>query len=376
MVRVLIVALVLALACAALAGWVALSVHTPYQGFPSQGVYVDIPRGASQRTIARILATQGVVRNRWVFEGLCRWSGRHTLEAGEYFFDHPVTPFQVVDKLANGRVYVRELVIPEGYSMFDISDLVEREGFTTRDDFLAAARNPAPVRDLAPSATSLEGFLFPATYEFPRHPTGQQMADAMVKRFRREWATLSTQSAPSAPGTLEQTLTLASLVERETPKPEERPLVAGVFDNRLARHQPLQCDPTVVYALELAGQYSGTLEARRDLFPLNRRIIHTVTRGLPPGPPVMNPGEASIRAALAPAQTDYLYFVANTEGGHFFGKTLAEHNHNVALYKQRLTEERKAAAAATVTQHASVGTANKEASMSEHGHEDKEADDP
>ena len=140
MVRALIAALVLALACAALAGWVALSMHTPYQGFSSQGVYVDIPHGASQRTIARILATQGVVRSRWVFEGLCRWSGRHTLEAGEYFFDHPVTPFQVFDMLANGRVYVRQLVVPEGYSMFDIADLVEREGFTSRDDFLAAAR--------------------------------------------------------------------------------------------------------------------------------------------------------------------------------------------------------------------------------------------
>lgn len=352
--RLLISVLVLASGCAALAGWVVLSLHTPYQGFPSQGVYVDIPHGASQRTIARILAAQGVVRSRWVFEGLCRWSGRHTLEAGEYFFDHPVTPFQVFDALANGRVYVRELVVPEGYSMFDIADLVEREGFTNRDDFLAAARNPAPVRDLAPSATSLEGFLFPATYEFPRHPTGQQMVDAMVKRFRQEWATLSTRSSDPAPGTLERTLTLASLVERETPRPEERPLVAGVFDNRLARHQPLQCDPTVVYALELAGQYSGTLEARRDI-PFESPYNTYRHPGLPPGP-IANPGEASIRAALAPAQTDYLYFVANTEGGHFFGKTLAEHNHNVALYKRRLAEERNAAGTAPAPQPASAGT--------------------
>lgn len=351
--RLLIFVLVLASGCAVLAGWVVFSLHTPYQGFSSQGVYVDIPHGASQRTIARILAAQGVVRSRWVFEGLCRWSRRHTLEAGEYFFDHPVTPFQVFDALANGRVYVRELVVPEGYSMFDIANLVEREGFTNRDDFLAAARNPAPVRDLAPSATSLEGFLFPATYEFPRHPTGQQMVDAMVKRFRQEWATISTQSSDPAPGTLERTLTLASLVERETPRPEERSLVAGVFDNRLARHQPLQCDPTVVYALELAGQYSGTLEARDIPFesPYNT-YRHP---GLPPGP-IANPGEASIRAALAPAQTDYLYFVANTEGGHFFGKTLAEHNHNVALYKRRLAEERNAAGAAPVPQPASAGT--------------------
>ena len=317
---------------------------------------MDIPRGASQRAIGRILATQGVVRNRWVFEGLCRWSGRHTLEAGEYFFDHPVTPFQVFDMLANGRVYVRELVVPEGYSMFDIADLVEREGFTTRDDFLAAARNPAAIRDLAPSASSLEGFLFPATYEFPRHPTGRQMTDAMVKRFRQEWTTLSAQVSDPSPATLEQTLTLASLVERETPKAEERPVVAGVFTNRLQRRQPLQCDPTVVYALELAGQYSGILEAR-DL-PFESPYNTYRHPGLPPGP-IANPGEASIRAAVAPAQTDYLYFVANTEGGHFFGKTLAEHNHNVALYRRRLAEERGAASTAPGPQPASAGTASR-----------------
>ena len=324
------------------AAWVRMSLYTPYAAFSSDGVYVDIPRGASQRTIARLLAEQGVVRSRWVFEGLCRWQGRRTLEAGEYFFDHPVTPFQVFDALANGRVYVRELVVPEGYSMFDIADLVAREGFTTRDDFLEAARDPAPIRDLAPRAPSLEGFLFPATYEFPRHPTGEAMAGAMVKRFRRDWDTFSENQNNAARLPIEQVVTLASLVERETPNADERPLVAGVFSNRLQRHVPLQCDPTVVYALELAGQYGGALDAHSLPFesPYNT-YRHT---GLPPGP-IANPGDASLRAALDPTTTSYLYFVANTEGGHFFGKTLAEHNRNVALYRRRLAEERKASGA-------------------------------
>lgn len=318
-------------------GWFCASLFLPYQGFSSPGVYVDIPHGASRRMIAGLLASQGVVRNRWVFEALSRQRSQNTLQAGEYFFDHPETAFEVFDAIAEGRVYVRELVIPEGYSMFDIADLVAREGFTTRDDFLAAARDSGPVRDLAPNAASAEGFLFPATYAFPRHPTGRAIVDAMVKHFRQEWATISSQAIPEH--SVEQTVTLASLVERETPKPEERPLVAGVFLNRLRQGVPLQCDPTVVYALELAGRYSGTLEASE--IPFDSPYNTYRHPGLPPGP-IANPGEASLRAAMTPAQTDYLYFVADTEGGHFFSKTLEEHNRNVAKYRSRLAAERSA----------------------------------
>ena len=327
-------------------GWIGSSIYLPYQGFPSQGVYVDIPHGASLRTIARLLADQGVVRSRWIFEGLCRWRTRNTLQAGEYFFDRPVTSREVFETIASGRVYVRELVIPEGFSMFDVADLVAREDFTTRENFLAAARNPALIKDLVPGAPSLEGFLFPAVYEFPRHPTGEQMVSAMVAHFRQEWAAISAEQRNLSGLPLEQVVTLASLVERETPKAEERPLVAGVFVNRLQHHIPLQCDPTVVYSLELAGHYSGSLDAAMLPFdsPYNT-YRHT---GLPPGP-IANPGSASLRAALDPPETDYLYFVANTEGGHFFGKTLAEHNHNVALYRRRLAEQRNAAAPASAS---------------------------
>jgi UPF0755 protein len=318
-----------------------VSLYLPYQGFAAPGVYVDIPRGASRRTIAGLLASQGVVRDRWVFEALSRRRSRRTLQAGEYFFDHPVTAFDVFDSIAEGRVFVRELVVPEGYSMFDIADLVAREGFTSREDFLAAARDPSAIRDLAPDAVSLEGFLFPATYGFPRHPTGQEMVEAMVKRFRQEWAGISAQGSGPPEHSLEQTLTLASLVERETPKADERPLVAGVFTNRLRQRMPLQCDPTVVYALELAGQYSGTLDARE--IPFDSPYNTYRHAGLPPGP-IANPGEASLRAALSPATTDYLYFVADTEGGHFFSKSLAEHNRNVAKYRLLLATERRNAA--------------------------------
>lgn len=343
MLRILSILILIAVL---LTGWAAVSLYLPYQHFPSQGVFVDIPHGASRRTVARLLTNQGVVRSRWAFEGLSRWRSRRTLQAGEYYFDHPVTSMEVFDTIANGRVYVRELVIPEGLSMFDIADLVQREDFTTRDNFLAAARNTALIRDLAPNAPSLEGFLFPATYEFPRHPTGEQMVAAMVAHFRQEWATISAAQPNQSGLPVEQVVTLASLVERETPKAEERPMVAGVFVNRLNRHVPLQCDPTVVYALELAGRYDGKLEAASLPFesPYNT-YRHS---GLPPGP-IANPGGASLQAALDPPQTDYLYFVANTEGGHFFSRTLAEHNHNVAIYRQRLAAERAAAAANDTT---------------------------
>ena len=314
------------------AGYFYLSLYQPYSGFTSDGVYVDIPHGASQRTISRLLAENGVVRSRIAFELLCRERGRRTLEAGEYFFNHPVTAFDVYDAIANGRVFVKEFVIPEGFTMFDIADLAAQEGFLSRDEFLGAARDPSPIRDIAPRAPSLEGFLFPATYEFPRHMTGKEMTDAMVKKFRQEWLSLPITDALPHQSILD-TVTLASLVERETPRPEERPHVAGVFENRLRIGQPLQCDPTVVYALTLTGMYTGKLDGHDLHFSSPYNTYRN--RGLPPGP-IANPGEAALRAALEPPPTHDLYFVANTEGGHFFSKSLKEHNQNVARYRRLL----------------------------------------
>jgi UPF0755 protein len=344
--RLLAITLFLLAGIALAAGWAAWSLLQPYRAFPAEGVFVDIPRGAPGRTIARLLADHGVIRNRWLFEALARLRPALTLQAGEYFFDGPATSFQVFDKLAAGRIFVRELVVPEGYSIFEIADLVAREGLTTREDFLAAARSPALVRALAPGAPSLEGFLFPATYQLPRHLTGEEIAAVMVRRFQQEWEKLSAESPNPARLSLQQAVTLASLVESETRQPEERPLVAGVFLNRLRRRYPMQCDPTVAYALELAGKYTGRLSSLDLRFesPYNtyRRI------GLPPGP-IANPGALSLRAALDPSPTDHFYFVADAEGGHIFSRTLAEHNRNVARYRQALAEQRRAARLASAS---------------------------
>jgi UPF0755 protein len=332
-------------------GYAYMALYQPYQGFPAGGVYVDIPHGASLRGIARLLDENGVVRSRYAFEGLGRWRQARTLEAGEYFFDHPVTAFDVYDTIANGRVYVKEFVVPEGFTMFDIADLAASQQFLSRDEFLAAARDASSIHDIAPDAPSLEGFLFPATYEFPRHITGKDMTAAMVKKFRQEWLTLPSETA-AAGRNMQSIVTLASLVERETPRPEERPHVAGVFENRLRIGQPLQCDPTVAYALTLAGQYSGKLDSGDLHFasPYNTYV----NRGLPPGP-IANPGEAALRAALDPPPTDDLYFVANTQGGHFFSKTLEEHNQNVARYRRLLEQSQNPPANAAPSQAPSAG---------------------
>jgi len=319
-----------------IAGWIAYTLYAPYRGFEAPGVFVDIPKGASERSIARLLASQGAVRNEWTFLLLCRYHSRRRPEAGEYYFTSPESAFQVFDTLAAGKVYEISVTIPEGFNSFQIGSLLEEKGFTTRDEFVEATHNTSNIRDIAPGAPTVEGFLFPATYQFPRHVTPQQIISAMTDHFRQEWSALAAANPVTDGRTTLQIVTLASLVESETPKVEERPIIAGVFMNRLRRNMPLGCDPTVVYALEKVGHYSGILtvaDLRVDS-PYNTYRF----AGLPPGP-IANPGDTSLRAALQPAAVAYLYFVADTEGGHLFGKTLEEHNRNVARYHRLLAQK-------------------------------------
>ncbi len=318
--------------------WLALALKLPYRSFPREGVFVDVPRGASARTIARRLAGQGVVRSSLAFETLCRWRARRPLQAGEYFFDHSMNSLEVFQILAEGRVFENEITVPEGFTMFEIAELLEREGITSRAAFLAAARDPAPIVDLATGARSLEGFLFPATYRFPHHVAPLEVVEAMTRRFRDAWQELPETSRTGNALPVDAVVTLASLVERETSAPDERSLVAGVFVNRLRRGLALQCDPTVIYALELAGKYGGSLDSGDLNFPSPYNTYRH--SGLPPGP-IANPGEAALRAALDPSPAEYLYFVSNTQGGHFFSKTLREHNRNVARYRRLLAESRQ-----------------------------------
>ena len=329
------IALVALLALAALGLWLWIALRVPYQGYPTGGVFIEIPRGTPTGAIARILSEKGIVRSRVAFEGLGRWHARQALQAGDYFFERPMTAFEVFRVLAEGRVYVHTVTVPEGLTMFDIAELMEQQGLCRREEFLAAARDPLPIRDLAPHARSLEGFLFPATYQFRRRITAPEIVETMVRRFREVWDSFPERGRNPHGLSVAEVVTMASLVEGETGLPDERLIIAGVFYNRLHRGVALQCDPTVIYALRLANRYTGTLQ-KSDLdsdSPYNtyRRL------GLPPGP-IVNPGQASLRVVLFPPDVDYLYFVSNTQGGHFFSKTLAEHNNNVARYRRLLAQ--------------------------------------
>jgi UPF0755 protein len=330
--------LLVVLAAAAAAGYVWYSIEKPYGKFSADGLYVDIPHGASQRGVAHILEKAGVIRNSFAFEFYVRRHPKRTLEAGEYLFDRPLAGKEVFWKLANGEVYQQPFTVREGETIFDIAHDLEAAKYLTADDFLKAAQDPSSIKDLFPEAKTLEGFLFPATYNLPKHAPAQELTGMMVRKFREALANvLPNGSAGSDPApSIASMVTLASLVERETPKPDERPLVAGVFANRLAKNMPLQCDPTVIYALQLDDEYKGTLTLKnlRIDSPYNTYM----NRGLPPGP-IGNPGEVALQAALHPAETTYLYFVANTQGGHFFASTLADHNKNVAKYHRLLNGE-------------------------------------
>jgi UPF0755 protein len=350
--------LLVVLAAGCYAAWMWYSITQPYQDFPKEGVFVEIPHGASPRFVGYLLKQDGVIRSKLAFELYARRHPRSTLRAGEYFFDHPMTGRDVFWKIASGQMYEQPFTVREGETIFDIARDLQAGKFMPAGDFLFAASDPSLIRDFVPEARTLEGFLFPATYELPRHPVASELTAQMVRKFKEEWkridasgangqtasdgqtavktptdATDQNISSMESPTARLRSVTLASLVERETPKPEERPMVASVFNNRLRKGMRLQCDPTVIYGLERMGRYQGTLTGRDLTFdsPYNT-YEHG---GLPPGP-IGNPGEASLRAALHPTETDFLYFVANTQGGHFFSSTLEEHNRNVLKYRRLL----------------------------------------
>ncbi len=329
----------LALAAMGAAAWLWYAIERPYQGFAAQGVFINLPRGASSRTAARLLKQNGVIRSALAFEVYARRHPRRRLQAGEYFFNHAISGHDVFWQIADGRVYQQPFTVREGETIFDIAQDLESEKLMTAEEFMAAAQNPELIRDIAPHAKTLEGYLFPATYFLPRHPAPADLTAEMVHKFKEEWQRIVPAESKNDKSGLEHgrpvasIVTLASLVERETPKPEERPLVAGAFENRLRKNIPLQCDPTVIYALQDAGQYRGKITGADLHFPSPYNTY--AHAGLPPGP-IGNPGEMSLRAALEPTKTDYLYFVANTQGGHFFAATLSEHNRNVTRYRRLL----------------------------------------
>jgi UPF0755 protein len=252
--------------------------------------------------------------------------------AGEYRFDRPMSVWEVYDHIASGQVLQHPFTIREGLSRFEIAQLAQSRGFTTHEEFLAECEKTDRIRDLAPEAKTLEGFLFPETYQVTRPFSAAQLVDMMVKRFRSTFEGLSQGRSPKL--TPYELVTLASMVEKETGVGGERKLVASVFYNRLNRRMLLQCDPTVIYGLVLEDRYQGQLT--RDDLAIPHLYNTYVHAGLPPGP-IANPGRASLEAAFEPAETDYLYFVAeaNGNGGHVFSNSFEAHNRAVGAYRRR-----------------------------------------
>lgn len=320
-------AAVFALACVAGGAYI---LSRPYRSFAGEA-FVEIRRGMGARQIAETLAGAGVIQTPWHLLAVKALDTNVKWQAGEYRFDKPATVWEVSDRIRRGDVYLVEVRIPEGYNLYEIAEALERSKLMTQADFLRAARDPSLIRDLAPQAPSLEGFLFPSTYHVPRRTTAEAFCRLLTDQFRREWKTLGGDQ------NVLSTVTLASLVEKETGVPAERGLVAGVYRNRITQGMKLEADPTTIYAARLEGAWRGTIY-RSDLQRVHPYNTYTVP-GLPPGP-IANPGKASLAAALAPAQTDNLFFVAKPDGsgGHTFSKTLAEHSKAVSVWRRSRTD--------------------------------------
>ena len=316
--------------------WRAL--RTPHKGFTESSKRVEVRRGQRTSTILQHHQREGILRDQWIpLVYMKVFRGHDSLKAGVYEFNKPLAPVDVIDKLVTGDVVLKSITVREGLDRFTVGKLFAAEGLGTAEEWNRVTKDADPIRDLAPDADSLEGYLFPDTYKFDPGTPASTIAKAMVANFRKHWASemayITTGLNPH------QTVTLASIVETEAQRPDERPIVASVYMNRIRRHMLLGADPTVIYGLKLAGRWDGNI--RKVDLQMDSPYNSYKVAGLPPGP-IANPGLASLRAAAAPATTPYLYFVARNDGSHVFSTTIAEHNRNVEKYQRQYFRDQRA----------------------------------
>jgi UPF0755 protein len=329
----------LVLVAAAGGTWLYLNLGRQYKGYEGAEQFVEIPQGAGPASMGRRLEAAGVVRSAAAFR-LAVWArgAGQRLQAGEYRFDAPLSPAAVVDKIARGEVYLQTLTFREGLTVRQMAELYESKGFGPAAEFVAAAQDPSSMTDLDPAAPDLEGYLFPDTYALPRSVTAGQLVARMVAGFKKALTPQIREQAAARGLSIRELVTLASLVEKETARGEERPVVAAVYTNRLRIGMGLQCDPTVIYALERAGLYTGNLTRENLRFDSPYNTYRYA--GLPPGP-IAAPGQASLAAAANPADAPYLYFVSRNDGSHVFATTLDEHNRNVHEFQVRYFRDQR-----------------------------------
>lgn len=333
--------LLIAVLAAAGAWWLVGAMDAPYRGFDAPEVFVEIPAGSGSRAIARRLIDAGVVHDEWLFRAaLFRYRRGRDLKAGEYRFDRPASVNEVIARIAQGDVYRRMVTFREGLTAAEMAEIFASAGLGSADAFTAAAADPSPIRALDPDAADLEGYLYPETYGLPRRVPAPDLIRMMVAGFEKAYDA-DLRAAAAAQGlTTRQVVTLASLVEKETARDEERPLVAAVYRNRLRIGMAMQADPTIIYALQRAKRWNGNL-SKADLqmdSPYNTYRYP----GLPPGP-IAAPGRPALAATVHPAAVDYLYFVSRNDGSHVFAATLAEHNRNVQKWQVEFFRRKKIA---------------------------------
>ncbi len=331
-----ILVLLAAAALAAGGGVLALgrALETPYKGYAAPSVLLTVPPGSSSRAIAAALEEGGVVRDRRLL--LISLRVRHrgaTLKAGEYRFEGPLSPEEVLRPLLEGRVLVHRITLPEGLTAEEIFETLAARGFGDVSDYRALFTRPGEFEGVPRGAPTLEGFLFPATYDLTRPVAPRDVVRLLVRQFVRSLPDGYAARASERGLSLLGAVTLASMVEKETGVAAERPVVAAVYLNRLRIGMLLQCDPTTVYALRRAGLPRGGLT--RDDLARDDPWNTYVRPGLPPGP-ICSPGRASLEAAVSPAPVDFLYFVAVGDGSgtHRFSTDWAGHERNVALYRR------------------------------------------
>ncbi|MDI6697387.1 MAG: endolytic transglycosylase MltG [Candidatus Saccharicenans sp.] len=322
---------ILAIANLGLACYLALVMNSPLKDPAASGKNVFIEKGQSLRGIARGLKKEQVIKSDGAFRlSYSLYFSPRFLRAGEYRFEPPLTPKRIMLQMISGQIMLHPITIPEGLTFTEISALLEEKAFPYQGSFLDTCRRVELVSDLDPKADNLEGYLFPETYRFARGVEAIELVKAMIEQFRKNFGPEDLARAGRLNLTVREIVTLASLIEKETSKEEEKPLVSAVFHNRLRLGMKLDCDPTIIYALKLQGRFDGNLRLKDKSLasPYNTYLY----RGLPPGP-ICNPGRASLQAALHPAPVDYLYFVSRNDGSHVFNRSYQEHLRAVSKYQ-------------------------------------------
>ena len=299
---------------------------TPADG--SYPVEVRVEQGDSLATVVRKLRDQRLIANGFLFSLWARLNGlEKKIHQGLYRFETRVPPREILDRLVTGRGIFQTITIPEGLTIKEIAELLDKMQIANKYKFIEEAANPTLLATLGLSEKGLEGYLFPSTYHFTPATSEKDIISAMVEQFRKISMPLLNQRDDTSSLSSHEILTLASIIEKETGVDSERPLVSAVFHNRLKRLMPLQSDPTVIYGIK---EFNGNL-TRKNLQDSSPYNTYRIT-ALPPGP-ICNPGLSSIRAALQPAQVPYLYFVSKNDGTHLFSATIEAHNQAVKLYQ-------------------------------------------